>query len=45
MHLVSIASKVCFHPFTNTILVAVVSTSPPKQPPVGPWQLKESVDL
>jgi hypothetical protein len=35
-----IASKLGYHPFTNAILVTVVSTSPPKQPPVGPWQLK-----
>jgi hypothetical protein len=34
-----IASKLGFHPFTKAILVAV-STSPPKNPPAGPWQLK-----
>ena len=35
-----IASKLGLHPFTYDILVTVVSTSPPKQPPAGPWQLK-----
>ena len=34
-----IASKLGFHPLTKAILVAE-STSPPKQPPVGPWQSK-----
>jgi hypothetical protein len=33
------ASKLGFHPLTKAVLV-VISTSPHKQPPVGPWQLK-----
>jgi hypothetical protein len=34
-----LASKLGFHPSTKAILVAVL-TSPPKQPPVEPWQFK-----
>jgi hypothetical protein len=34
-----LASKLGLHPFTKAVLV-VISTSPPKQPPAGPWQLK-----
>jgi hypothetical protein len=35
----SLASKLGFHPLTKAVLV-VLSTSPPKWPTVGPWQLK-----
>ena len=34
-----LASKLGFQPLTKAVLVAI-STSPPKQPPAGPWQLK-----
>jgi hypothetical protein len=32
------ALKLGFQPLTKAVLV-VISTSPPKQPPAGPWQL------
>jgi hypothetical protein len=35
-----LASKQGFHPLTKAVLVVVISTSPPKQPPAGQWQLK-----
>jgi hypothetical protein len=34
-----LASKLGLKPLTKAVLVAI-STSPPKQPPAGPWQLK-----
>jgi hypothetical protein len=35
----ALASKLGLHPLTKAVLVARC-TSPPKQPPAGPWQLK-----
>jgi hypothetical protein len=37
--LLGLALKLGFQPLTKAVLVAI-STSPPKQPPAGPWQLK-----
>jgi hypothetical protein len=34
-----LASRLGFHPLTKAVLI-LISTGPPKQPPVRPWQLK-----
>ncbi len=39
--LFGLALKLGLHPLTKAVLV-VISTSPPKQLPAGPWQLKIS---
>jgi hypothetical protein len=36
----SLASKLGFCPMTKAALVVISTSSPPKQPPIGPWQLK-----
>jgi hypothetical protein len=37
--LLGLALKLGLHPLTNAVLF-VISTSPPEQPPAGPWQLE-----
>jgi hypothetical protein len=39
MFWLSLTSKLGFHPLTKAVLVAI-PTSPPKWPPIGPYQLK-----